>query len=105
MRHIKEVDTRHTVVMMQVENEVGVLGDSRDRCGAANKAFEGPVPKELLDYIASHKDTLHPDLSQAWEAAGSRTSGTWEEVFGKAAYRSEERRVGKECRSRWSPYH
>src|SRR3712207_9446607 len=21
------------------------------------------------------------------------------------AYRSEERRVGKECRSRWSPYH
>ena len=23
----------------------------------------------------------------------------------KAAKRSEERRVGKECRSRWSPYH
>ena len=23
----------------------------------------------------------------------------------KASYRSEERRVGKECRSRWSPYH
>ena len=89
MRHIKEVDTRHTVVMMQVENEVGVLGDSRDRCDAANKAFEGPVPKELLDYIASHKDTLHPDLSQAWVAAGSKTSGTWEEVFGKAAYTDE----------------
>src|SRR2546429_3770664 len=27
-------------------------------------------------------------------------------VFMKvASYRSEERRVGKECRSRWSPYH
>ena len=24
---------------------------------------------------------------------------------GKVCYRSEERRVGKECRSRWSPYH
>ena len=24
---------------------------------------------------------------------------------GKEAFRSEERRVGKECRSRWSPYH
>src|SRR3712207_8652634 len=24
---------------------------------------------------------------------------------GDARYRSEERRVGKECRSRWSPYH
>ena len=23
----------------------------------------------------------------------------------KALHRSEERRVGKECRSRWSPYH
>ena len=23
----------------------------------------------------------------------------------KSGYRSEERRVGKECRSRWSPYH
>src|SRR2546430_5920251 len=26
-------------------------------------------------------------------------------LFGAAAFRSEERRVGKECRSRWSPYH
>ena len=24
---------------------------------------------------------------------------------GTTIYRSEERRVGKECRSRWSPYH
>ena len=28
----------------------------------------------------------------------------WETGYGKAE-RSEERRVGKECRSRWSPYH
>ena len=28
------------------------------------------------------------------------------EIIGKLVqYRSEERRVGKECRSRWSPYH
>ena len=26
-------------------------------------------------------------------------------VYGAFARRSEERRVGKECRSRWSPYH
>ena len=26
-------------------------------------------------------------------------------IRGKKADRSEERRVGKECRSRWSPYH
>src|SRR5690554_7186662 len=29
----------------------------------------------------------------------------WEPLEIKAAVRSEERRVGKECRSRWSPYH
>jgi len=89
MRHIKQVDTYHRVVMIQVENEVGVLGDSRDRCEAANKAFAVPVPKELLDYIGSHKDTLHPLLRKAWEAAGSKTSGTWEEVFGKSPYTDE----------------
>ena len=27
------------------------------------------------------------------------------EVADKIKFRSEERRVGKECRSRWSPYH
>src|ERR1017187_937633 len=83
MRHIKEVDgQRHTVVMIQVENEVGVLRDSRDRSEAANKAFAGPVPKELMDYLQQHRDTLAPELREVWAANGSKTSGTWEEVFG-----------------------
>ena len=30
---------------------------------------------------------------------------TLEDVIEKITTRSEERRVGKECRSRWSPYH
>ena len=29
----------------------------------------------------------------------------WESEKNATAERSEERRVGKECRSRWSPYH
>jgi len=62
MRHIKAVDTKYRVVMMQVENEVGLGGDSRDRSEAANQAFAGSVPKELLDYIGSHKDKLYPQL-------------------------------------------
>ena len=28
-----------------------------------------------------------------------------QKIYRKVKYRSEERRVGKECRSRWSPYH
>ena len=83
MRHIKEVDgQRHTVLMMQVENEVGVLRDSRDRSAPANRAFAGPAPRELMSYLQQHKDTLSPELSEVWAANGSKTSGTWEEVFG-----------------------
>jgi beta-galactosidase GanA len=83
MRHIKEVDgQRHTVVMMQVENEVGVLRDSRDRSAPANRAFAGAVPQELMSYLQQHKDTLILELREVWAANGSKTSGTWEEVFG-----------------------
>ena len=33
------------------------------------------------------------------------SSGQSFDVPGNSSFRSEERRVGKECRSRWSPYH
>ena len=86
MRHVKEVDSQeHTVIMVQVENEVGMEGDSRDHSPLAEKAFAGPVPKELMDYLQQHKESLIPEFRQVWEAGGFKTSGTWEEVFGKSA--------------------
>ena len=118
MRHIKEMDGReHTVIMIQVENEVGMQGDTRDRSPAANQAFAGPVPKELMDYLQQHKDTLIPEFRKVWEAAGFKTSGTWEEVFGKGRRRKRSswpgtlratsagwpRRVRPNTRSRCSP--
>jgi Domain of unknown function (DUF5597)/Beta-galactosidase len=83
MRHIRQVDGEaHTVLMMQVENEVGVLGDSRDRSPAADQAFKGAVPEKLIDYLRKNHDALIPEFRQRWEAAGAKTSGAWEEVFG-----------------------
>ena len=83
MRHIRQVDGKeHTVLMMQVENEVGVLGDSRDHIAAANEAFARPVPKDLMSHLAQHKATLSPELREVWAANGFKTSGAWEEVFG-----------------------
>ncbi|MCJ7449948.1 MAG: DUF5597 domain-containing protein [Bacteroidales bacterium] len=83
MKYIKEVDSRQrTVIMMQVENEVGVLLDSRDRSAIANEAYKGPVPQELMSYIEKNKDNLVPELKEVWKANGSKMSGTWEEVFG-----------------------
>jgi beta-galactosidase GanA len=83
MRHIKEVDgAKHTVIMMQVENEVGILKDSRDRSPIANKRFSDEVPKQLMDYLVANKGKLYPDFRKRWEEAGGRSSGTWEQVFG-----------------------
>ncbi|WP_375189011.1 GH35 family beta-galactosidase [Sphingobium yanoikuyae] len=83
MRHLKAVDgTRQTVLMVQVENEVGVIPESRDHAPDAETAFAGPVPGELMTYLASHRATLNPQLRTAWEAAGGRSTGTWTEVFG-----------------------
>jgi len=90
MKHIKNVDsTDHTVVMMQLENEVGVLGDTRDHSDAANRAFASPVPTELTAYLKAHHDTLYPNLRELWDANGNKTSGTWAEVFGDTQHADE----------------
>lgn len=83
MQHLREVDARdHTVVMMQVENEVGVLGNTRDHSDVANRAFAGAVPTELLRYLDQHRSALNAELRSLWEENGAKTSGTWTEVFG-----------------------
>ena len=90
MRHIREVDSaQRTVVMIQLQNEVGLIGDSRDRSTAAEAAFARPVPPELLDYLQKNKVTLWPELRQLWEAAGVKTAGTWQQVFGTSAATDE----------------
>ncbi len=83
MQHLKQADAgHHTVIMVQVENEVGILGDSRDRSELAERAFAAPVPQELLDDLVRHRDELGDELRAAWEQAGWPESGTWEQIFG-----------------------
>src|SRR6478736_4208169 len=66
MEHLARVDPQHTVLMIQLQNEVGVLGDSRDRSPAADAAFAGPVPAELMTYLAAHRAGLSPALARQW---------------------------------------
>ena len=78
----------------------------------AQAALAQPVLLQIRPHIG---DTLRMHLSQSVEMTGTTKHGgrdsttsmtTSIEVFTRAiAQRSEERRVGKECRSRWSPYH
>lgn len=52
MSRIRELDeSQSTVLFIQVENEVGLLGTARDYCDAANLAFSQAVPPELADKL------------------------------------------------------
>lgn len=81
MRFISEFDHASTIPMVQVENEVGVLGDSRDRSALAKRAFAEAVPSGVIDVVA--KSPQIP-VHRAWRDAGSRTQGTWADVFGSS---------------------
>jgi beta-galactosidase GanA len=84
MRHVREVDANdHTVIMVQVENEIGMIPDSRDRSSVANELFNQPVPGDLLNYLGQHKEQLIPEFRAAWAANNFKTKGSWEEIFGK----------------------
>ncbi len=66
MRHLKTADPRHTVLMVQVENEINAYGSARDYSPEATKLFEGQVPAEFA-------------------AAMKVNPGTWTEAFGAEA--------------------
>jgi Domain of unknown function (DUF5597)/Beta-galactosidase len=96
MRHIKDVDSKYqTVIMMQVENEMGILDNMgtipgnarRDFGDAANSAYDSNVPKELIDYLVQHKQNLYLELNKVWSDNGYKTTGSWEEVFGKSFFK------------------
>src|SRR5260370_699843 len=57
------------------------------------------LPRQRLSASSTNSSTW-PQLSQIAKAEKS-----WLPSSGCEQQRSEERRVGKECRSRWSPYH
>lgn len=89
LRHLATADRQHTVVMLQIENEVGMLPEVRDHGSQAEQAWRGPVPAGLTDYLRTHATALQPALRQLWEGHGSRLAGTWSEVFGDAVEAQE----------------
>ena len=63
MKCIKEVDRENTVIMVQIENEMGIMDSERDFSAAAETAFAEVVPEDV--------------------AAKFSVTGTWEEAFGE----------------------
>lgn len=90
MRHLSETDgDKHTVIMVQVENEIGMLESARDYSEEANRLFQSAIPEELADYLVKNKKTLHPWLAEKWQKAGGKTEGNWQKVFGTDLYTDE----------------
>ena len=83
MLHLAKADKQRTVVMVQVENEIGMLTDARDHSSEANALFHAQVPVVLMDYLEQHKEKLQPKLFEQWKANGYKTQGNWPEIFGE----------------------
>jgi beta-galactosidase GanA len=72
MAHLKKIDQAHrTVIMVQVQNEVGTFNSARDYSPKAEAAFRQPVPQAVL----AKKKSPVPGAA----------SGTWAEVYGPYA--------------------
>ena len=79
IKHIKAIDSQeNTVILVQVENEIGMLESARDFSPLANAAYKQQVPSELLKALSKDKN-----------AGLKATSGTWAEVFGSDVYGQE----------------
>jgi hypothetical protein len=90
MAHIKDFDKKdQTVIMIQVENEIGMLPTARDYHPLANEAFQKEVPAELLKYMQQNKEKLAPEFLEIWKTNGYKTTGNWEEIFGKRTQTDE----------------
>jgi len=80
MKRIKEIDKDHTVIMIQTENEVGAFQDI-DYNKQALDLFKSQVPETLTRYLQKNTNNLSPEMKYVWQKNGSRTKGTWSEIF------------------------
>jgi len=99
MAHLKAYDGAQgqgTVLMVQVENEPGVLSDSRDRSETANNLFESEVPSSFIDTLekAKRQGSLNRHITGNFSVlAGGSTDiprgKSWEATFGAGIYTDE----------------
>ena len=67
--------------------------------------FKGPKSSFVGAPNAKPMETLSDVMAHNMKVMSAQRSDAAADVEKPNAARSEERRVGKECRSRWSPYH
>lgn len=87
MTFIRDYDSAdQTVVMVQVENEIGMINEPRDYSADATKAYNAAVPKRVIDFLKENKASLHPYMAERFHPENGRS---WAEVFGNDIYSEE----------------
>ena len=90
MEHLRDHDKEQTVIMMQVENEIGMIDVPRDYSADATKMYESAVPKQLTDYLTKNYNTLHPYLKNKLKMLPPFKGGPgWASIFGDDIYGEE----------------
>lgn len=88
MQHLRDHDKEEqTVIMVQVENEIGMIEVPRDYSADATKLYNSAVPKSLIDYLNADRKSLHPYLKERFKF--DKEHQTWGEVFGGDIYAEE----------------
>src|SRR2546422_822522 len=98
--------------LLIIEDDAPIRRALRNALGdVAERLLEAPTGRAGIDLTATERPDLVildlglPDLEGVAVCREIRSWSPVPIVVLSARHRSEERRVGKECRSRWSPYH
>ncbi len=93
MSHLKKIDAKHrTVLMVQVENEVGTFGLVRDYSPAAQAAFEREVPAAVL---ARKKPPVPGAAAGSWRAVYGDYADEYFHAWAIASYIEQIARAGR----------
>ena len=118
-------DSQILALGVATEEELRTMGGLALRINGLLKDYFSRIGVRLVDFkieLGRYEgrivlaDEISPDTCRFWDAETNRkldkdrfrrdlggVEDAYREMF--KTTRSEERRVGKECRSRWSPYH
>ena len=89
MEHLRDHDAQEqTVIMVQVENEMGMIEVPRDYSDDATRMYRSAVPQQLTAYLAKHQKSLHPYLKEKLQPQ-AKAGADWAQLFGDDIYTEE----------------
>ena len=104
--HLKPEQLADKIIMVGDPDRVNTVASYFDtkECEVSSREFHtitGTYKGKRITTLSHGLFKIIRDCFVLCDRANKPTCNTFWRIF----YRSEERRVGKECRSRWSPYH